>query len=291
MMKKFKRSDNKIKFIIYIIIIILYMYLFTLYFIKSNALSYVVNKINNYYSNKSVIGNIMVEDIASSFNNAINYDNLSININDSKQETETNTLVYIYNTHQTEKYYSPFISDYSITPDVKIASYILKDYLNDYGINSYVETRSMKSYLDKNNLEYKNSYEASRYYMKNKIKEYDFKYFIDIHRDSSNISKTLYKLNDKRYARIMFVVGMNHKNSNKNLKVVEKINNMINNSYNGLSRGIYKRSDARFNQDISNNAMLIELGGVDNTLEEINNTLEILSKILYEYIIKETNGN
>ena len=48
-----------------------------------------------------------------------------------------------------------------------------------------------------------------------------------------------------------------------------------------------KRKDVIFNQDLSNNAILIELGGVDNDLEEINNTLHILAKILNEYIIEE----
>ena len=48
-----------------------------------------------------------------------------------------------------------------------------------------------------------------------------------------------------------------------------------------------KRSDQVFNQDISPRAILVELGGVDNTLEEINNTLEVFAKVLSEYINEE----
>ena len=44
-----------------------------------------------------------------------------------------------------------------------------------------------------------------------------------------------------------------------------------------------------FNQDLSKNAILIEIGGVDNTLEEVNNTLSIVAKCLNEYIKKEFN--
>jgi stage II sporulation protein P len=62
---------------------------------------------------------------------------------------------------------------------------------------------------------------------------------------------------------------------------------MINKKYTGLSRGIYVRNDVIFNQDISDKAILIELGGVDNTLEEINNTLEVFSKIFSEFINEE----
>ena len=48
-----------------------------------------------------------------------------------------------------------------------------------------------------------------------------------------------------------------------------------------------KRDDVIFNQDLSPRAILIELGGVDNNLEEINNTLKVLSEVLYEYIKEE----
>ena len=48
-----------------------------------------------------------------------------------------------------------------------------------------------------------------------------------------------------------------------------------------------KRNDVIFNQDLSPRAILIELGGVDNTLDEINNTLKVISEVLNEYIIEE----
>ena len=115
-------------------------------------------------------------------------------------------------------------------------------------------------------------------------------YYIDIHRDSSTIDKTLYKNDNKNYARVLFVVGLRHENSSKNLEFVKEINNIIEKKYPGLSRGIYERKTVIFNQDVSSKAILLELGGVDNTLEEINNTLEIFSQILYEYI-EENNGN
>ena len=51
------------------------------------------------------------------------------------------------------------------------------------------------------------------------------------------------------------------------------------------------REDAIFNQDLSPHAILLEVGGVDNTLEEINNTLYVIAKVLYDYINNgELNG-
>ena len=85
----------------------------------------------------------------------------------------------------------------------------------------------------------------------------------------------------------MFVLTTKHKNYKKNEKFVNNINNRINKKYKGLSRGIMKRDDVIFNQDLSSRAILIELGGVDNTLEEINNTLYVLAEILSEYIKEE----
>ena len=39
-----------------------------------------------------------------------------------------------------------------------------------------------------------------------------------------------------------------------------------------------------YNQDISPNSILIEVGGVDNTIEEVYNTMNALADILNKYI-------
>ena len=203
---------------------------------------------------------------------------------EDNDKNEYNPIVYIYNTHETENYKNEFKSEYSITPDVKLASYILKDYLNDYDIDSYVETKSTIEYVKKNNLSYTDTYNASRKYLKEIIKKYDFKIIIDLHRDS--VSKTLIKDN-KRYAKIMIVIGENHKNYKKNLLLANKINKYLNKNLKGISRGIYEKPKSKFNQDIKDNIILIEMGGVDNTLEEINNSIYILAKSIRDYIINE----
>lgn len=86
------------------------------------------------------------------------------------------------------------------------------------------------------------------------------------------------EINNKKYAKIMFVVSIKHKNHEKNLSFVRDIYKRLNKEYNGITRGIYERKDVIFNQDLYDNAILIEVGGVDNTIDEINNTLEVLLK-------------
>ena len=45
-----------------------------------------------------------------------------------------------------------------------------------------------------------------------------------------------------------------------------------------------KNLNGIYNQDISNNAMLIEVGGYENTIDEVYNTMEILAIILKDII-------
>lgn len=50
------------------------------------------------------------------------------------------------------------------------------------------------------------------------------------------------------------------------------------------------RTDVIFNQDLSSHAILLEVGGVDNTIEEVNNTMQVIAEVLNEYINEELNG-
>lgn len=292
MKTKFKFKKNYlVKFIVvfaFILFIYSFIYLMNNTQIKDMFINEYLFKLDD---NKTKITKSKL--VYSSLNKIVDYDEANIDLNDitdttideDEEEVITSPLVYIYNSHQTEEYFMPYVSDNSIKPTVLFASYILKDYLNDIDISSVVENKSMKEYLVNNSLEYKDSYEASRYYINEKLKEYSsIKYLIDIHRDSSKINKTLYEKDGKRYARVMFVVGFNHEEYEKNFKFVKKLNEYLNKNYKGISRGIYERKDARFNQDILETAVLIELGGVDNTIEEVNNTCLVLAEMFKKFI-------
>lgn len=201
-------------------------------------------------------------------------------INDDKP------LVYIYNTHDTESYTSHILEAYNISFTVKTASLILRDYLSSYGIPSYIETESMSKYLRDNSLIYKDSYKASRFYFLKRMNEYpSIKLFIDLHRDSARKNATTVEIDGKNYAKVLFVVGLDHDNYESNLILAEQLNNMIDKR---LSRGISKKTGSKvngiYNQDLSENSILIEVGGQDNTIEEVNNTLKELSLILFKYM-------
>ena len=146
--------------------------------------------------------------------------------------------------------------------------------------------------MNENNLNHAESYSASRYYLEKIMKENNnIDLFIDLHRDSIQHNLSYININNKDYAKILFVIGLQNPNYNKNLSLVEKLNTNINNKYPNLSRGILKKEgtfvNGVYNQDLDENIILIELGGYQNNIEEINNTLDILSIILKEYLYEK----
>ena len=72
----------------------------------------------------------------------------------------------------------------STQDNIQFSKFILKDHLNDLGIQSTVETEKIKTYLNKHKLNYYGSYDASRYYTQKRLKEANYKILIDLHRDS-----------------------------------------------------------------------------------------------------------
>ena len=168
-------------------------------------------------------------------------------------------------------------------------SYILKDYLEELKIPTIIETSSITKVLKENNWSYKYSYKASRNIIEPIIKNTNsLKLIIDLHRDSSNLNKTLLEINNKKYAKILFVVGAEHENYEDNYLLAEKLKNLLEKEIPGITRGITKKSgegvNGIYNQDLSPVSLLIELGGQYNEIEELNNTIEILATAISKYI-------
>lgn len=202
-------------------------------------------------------------------------------------------IVYIYNTHQTEGYQKSNNASYNITPSVLMASYILREMLNDYGIPTLVETNNIAEILRANNWQYRYSYRASKLLLEDAInKNPELTYFIDLHRDSVDYNITTTTIDNKKYARILFVIGKNHEGYLNNLKLAENINEELKKFSPSITRGISIKDGTGtggiYNQDISPNAILIEMGGQYNNITEVNNTLEVLSKAIFTVLKGES---
>ena len=224
--------------------------------------------------------------------NTLNY--LNKNLRQRKiipviKEESKDPLIYIYNTHQTEEYETSTILDYSIKPTVTISNYILEEIFNKNKLYTYVEESNIKEILNKNSWSYSYSYKATRILLEQRKLEYPtLKYFIDIHRDSITKDKTTIVINNKSYAKILFLIGLENPNYQENLIFTEKLNNKINQKYPNLTKGIYKKGgpgvNGVYNQDFSKYLILVEMGGYQNTPIEVLNSSLALAECFMEVI-------
>ena len=199
-----------------------------------------------------------------------------------ENDNNSNPTVYFFNTHQTEEYASNF---YSITPTVVTVSEMLKEELLENKIYSVVEEGSIKEGLDKYGYDYSYSYRISLEYLKEKKKRFPtLEYFFDMHRDSVKGEAARAVINGKTYAKVMFLIGKNHDNYKQNEKNIKIMESYLNKHYPGILRDTYYQGLYSYNQEYSSNMFLIEVGGVDNTLEELYNTSVALGDAISYYV-------
>lgn len=311
MSKKFRSKKRiKLKFLPFVAIILI---LFLLNYIEKNIsieLPYtkivdIVFGSSNNYNYKGKEKNNISDELYAYINDYIFNSPLNILDNEYsyKEDVKVDTVnfkyvenkdfnkptIYIYNSHQGETYSREYLEDYNIVPDVLMASNMLKDKLENIGIKAVVENSNILNYMQENNLNHAGSYLASRHFLLNAMEKYpNAALYIDLHRDSLNHSFTITNINGKTCAKILFVIGLEYSTYENNLKVITDINNIILSKYPSLTRGILKKEgygvNGVYNQDLSGNIILIEVGGYENNIEEINNTLDLLSEIIGEYI-------
>ena len=304
---KTKRTKNKFlkKILVFIIIILLIIYL-----TFNKLYNFVISKVNE----NDVINIILKTDkkdfktifSTNKINFLVSY-TLGLDLNDNKKEVEEikelttikteneninneEPIIYIYNTHQTEEYRGINTNDYNITPTVLHASYIFQNKLSDLGIKSIVEENNIKEIININVWNYRNSYKASKLLAQDALsKNPSIKYVIDLHRDSIPESIGKISIDNKDYAKIMFVLGKGHAGYERNLEMATRLNNYLKEFNESITRGInIKNNSGIFNQDLSPNAVLIEIGGPYNDINSVSNSLELLAKI-YKRIVDEDN--
>lgn len=208
----------------------------------------------------------------------------------------TKPTIYIYNTHQTEDYKATSFAEYNVQPNVMMASFILKEELEKKGYQVIVEETNVASIRKTLGLNYAGSYQVTKSLMESAKNQHPtLTYFIDLHRDSINYDKTTLSWNELTYAKILFIIGLENENYQENLDFTTQISNNLNQKIVGLSKGIYKKEGAGvngvYNQDFSNRTILIELGGMDNTIDEVYRTTIILGEVLDEVIQNDQKWN
>lgn len=208
---------------------------------------------------------------------------------EATENLEASPTVYIYNTHQSEEYQGEALAAYNIKPGVMMASYLLQDALAKQGIKALVLEDNITDYLNLNNMNYNKSYEASKNLITDTINNTSsLKLIIDLHRDALPKESSTTVINNKSCAKILFVIGEEYETYKQNLEMTNKLNEKIKEKYPTLTRGIMSKSGSGnngvYNQDLSPIMTLMELGGNYNTIDEVQNTIELIAPIIKDFV-------
>src|SRR5690606_23570676 len=107
---------------------------------------------------------------------------------------------------------------------------------------------------------------------------------LDIHRDAVGAEATTVSHNNVKYAKIAFVVGAENPNYKSNLGYANALSDSLNKIIPGISRGALikegKGVDGVYNQDLAKELLVVEIGGIDNTEDEVYRTISILAQAI-----------
>ncbi len=201
-----------------------------------------------------------------------------------------NLNLVIYHTHGTESYHPDEGNNYRSLDEGKNVTgigNIVAANLEGNGIN-LTHLQEYNDYPD-----YNSSYANSNYAVSQILSNSKKNVLIDIHRDGAEENseyeavlsqvKTIY-INDRAAATCTLVVGDKNGNYEQVKQTADKLFAIAEEMYPGLFRKIIVRPGAYFNQYLSDQSMLIEIGSSLNTLDEVQYSADLVSQVLLEYI-------
>jgi stage II sporulation protein P len=198
-------------------------------------------------------------------------------------------VVHLYFTHNRESYL-PYLQGVT-DPNLAYHSQLNVTKIGDQ-LKAGLEARGIGTSIDKSDImgtvKMANTYQKSGELVQTAMaSNRELQYFIDIHRDARRKDKTTVMINGQAYAQLAFVIGGKNPNHEKNEKLARDLHNLLEKKYKGLSWGIHMNQGAGqngvYNQNLSENVILVEFGGVDNTFEELNRSADALADVFSEY--------
>ena len=194
--------------------------------------------------------------------------------------------VLILHTHSTESY-TRSGEDYVETSDWRTLDenynmlsigHRVGEILEENGITA-IQDRELHDYPS-----YNGSYTDARKSIREYLEEYPtIQMVLDLHRDASGGEggqmRTLAKVNGQDSAQLMVVLGTNHEKYEENLSLGLKLHAQLESQAPGIMRPLQLRAQ-RFNQDLCNGALLIEVGAAGNTHSEAMLAGEELAKAI-----------
>ncbi|HCW51646.1 MAG TPA: hypothetical protein DGR79_06230 [Clostridiales bacterium] len=110
---------------------------------------------------------------------------------------------------------------------------------------------------------------------------------LDLHRDAPGRDKTTVVIEGRSMAAILVIVGTDrllpHQHWEDNYEFARRLVAAMEHSHPGLSRGILVR-DERYNQHVMRRTLLVEIGGQENTFEEVLASVRVLGDVLAQMV-------
>ena len=223
-------------------------------------------------------------------NNHTSYDiNLNALMEDyTPPKRKENVQILVIHTHATEGYVN---TKDNRTTDVKNnmieVGNVFSKALEEKGFKVVhdVKLHDYPSY----NGSYANSLKVMNWYTEHYP---DIDIIFDLHRDAVGEADTKTKfvteINKTKVAQLMLVVGTNegglsHDNWKENLKFATGLQSTAQEMYPSLMRAIDLRKE-RFNQSVTKQSIIVEVGSNGNTIEEAKESVKLLAGVMDRYI-------
>ncbi|MFX3633705.1 MAG: stage II sporulation protein P [Candidatus Pristimantibacillus sp.] len=206
-----------------------------------------------------------------------------------KPAADGRKIAFIYHSHNRESWF-PELKDKmkdpnSDTKNITLVGKRLATKLEEQGVGAIHSNTDYPTAIK--DYKWAMSYKYSKKTVSEAIaSSKELKFFFDIHRDSQKRKYTTIDIDGKSYAQVYFIIGHKNPDWQKNEAFATKIQDLLEKQYPGISRGIFGKTAANgngeYNQSLADDSVLIEIGGVDNTLEESYRTADALAKVIAE---------
>ncbi|WP_280768521.1 stage II sporulation protein P [Salipaludibacillus daqingensis] len=224
---------------------------------------------------------------------------LKRSVSETEDIEDLPVTVHIIHSHNRESFLpelqntsEPFHDSVNIT----LAGERLGIELAKHGIHADVDTSDIGAKLDERSWQYSQSYDMSREIVEGaKAENETIEFFFDLHRDSKPRDITTVDIDGETYAKTLFVIGENNPDFELNKQLANDLHDKLQEDYYGLSRGIFappvsgSGRNGVYNQDLSENSILVEFGGVENSLEEVYRSVEVFAEVFSDYYWKQKN--
>lgn len=193
--------------------------------------------------------------------------------NTKKEELfEAKKSIYIYNTHQYETYVGGSVLD---------GAKYLAQQLTAMGYEVIVEENDFEAYKRANNMDLTETYPTSRIFLEKQLASHGpFDLVIDFHRDAISKEASTTTVDGVNYVKMMMVVSLTADYASEVEANSALLHQAVEQEVAGIMRQDFKREYAYYNQHVTKHMVLIEIGGMENTFDEVQNTLNVLAKAI-----------